>query len=29
MTARTWLITGASAGLGRELVAAALNRGDE
>lgn len=28
MTARTWLITGASAGLGRELVVAALNRGD-
>ncbi|MGW1212871.1 oxidoreductase [Streptomyces sp. NPDC002499] len=28
MTTRTWLITGASAGLGRELVLAALNRGD-
>jgi len=30
MTAKTktWLITGASAGLGRELVVAALNRGD-
>src|ERR1700754_2091062 len=26
--ARTWLITGASAGLGRELVAAALQHGD-
>ena len=26
--ARTWLITGASAGLGRELVAAALEHGD-
>lgn len=28
MTDKTWLITGASAGLGRELVTAALARGD-
>ncbi|MGW3287218.1 oxidoreductase [Streptomyces sp. NPDC001002] len=28
MTTKTWLVTGASAGLGRELVVAALNRGD-